>query len=292
MDEKVLKRLNSMYNAEPQRGDDGQLHQIKAHVRIEREEGKYLYDLFIEKKPIPSLEIGLGYGFSTIHILSAIKDNGVGHHFVVDPYQRKGFNGIGLKNIEELGMSDLLTFYEEMSCIALPKMITLNKKFNIIYIDGDHRFDAAMVDFYLCDRLCSINGLILFHDTWMPSIRKLIAFIKTNFANYRQLQCPVYGIAVFEKIGNDQRDHEHFIDFNIEKEYDDSINANTLPITNKPEGGVHSIEHKHDKEKILLKHIKTHYKILTNEGLRKYLLYAYEYRKGHISNLIKRVFKF
>ena len=68
-------------------------------------------------------------------------------------------------------------------------------KFDFIFIDGNHRFDDVLVDFYLSDQLISPGGLIVFDDMWMRSVRTTINFILTN-RQYKIAQQPVENIMV------------------------------------------------------------------------------------------------
>jgi hypothetical protein len=50
-------------------------------------------------RPVPetqrTLEAEMAYGFSTLYILSVLKQLGAGHHTALDPYQVKDWNGVG-----------------------------------------------------------------------------------------------------------------------------------------------------------------------------------------------------
>ena len=41
-----------------------------------------------------------------------------------------------------------------------------NKKFDVIFIDGDHTYDGVKKDFQLYSELINENGIICFHDIW------------------------------------------------------------------------------------------------------------------------------
>lgn len=48
------------------------------------------------------------------------------------------------------------------------------EKFDLIFIDGSHRFDDVLVDFTLAAELCPIGGSIVFDDAFMKSIWTVI----------------------------------------------------------------------------------------------------------------------
>jgi predicted O-methyltransferase YrrM len=97
---------------------------------------------------------------------------------------------------------------------ALSDLIRRGEKFDFIYIDGNHRFDDVIVDFYLSDQLLRLGGLIVLDDKWMPSVQTAASFILHN-REYEWLPQPVRNIAVFQKKRDDVRDWKHFHNFRV-----------------------------------------------------------------------------
>lgn len=206
--------LVSMYNGEPQLGSDGEPHSLDGVVRINREQGMWLYNLCREDKPKTTLEIGLAYGFSTAYFLAAIHENGNGRHTAVDPFQSL-WHGIGRLQAKRFSMSDSFCFIEEKSQPALVHFADRGERFEVIFIDGNHRFDDACIEFTLSAELCPMGGCIILDDMWMPAIRKAVAFIRSNRKDFEELKTPVSNIAAFRRIGEDARpwyDYEEFFD--------------------------------------------------------------------------------
>jgi predicted O-methyltransferase YrrM len=201
-----------MYNGEPQLGSDDKWHQLDGITAISPEEGMWLYNLFRDAKPRATLEIGLAYGYSTMYFLAAIRENGFGHHTAVDPFQSH-YYGIGRCRPQSLGMSDSFCFIQEKSVSALVHFADRGETFEVIFIDGGHRFDDAFVDFTLSAELCPMGGCIILDDMWMPSIRRAVAFIQSNRKDFEELETPVLNIAAFRRIGEDTREWQHYVEF-------------------------------------------------------------------------------
>ena len=53
-------------------------------------------------------------------------------------------------------------------------------RFDSILIDGSHLFDYVLVDFFYADKLLKNGGYVMFDDTWMPSIKKVLTFVMLN----------------------------------------------------------------------------------------------------------------
>jgi predicted O-methyltransferase YrrM len=211
--------LVSMYNGEPQVGADGERHSLEPKTRIPQEEGMWMYRQCREAKPKATLEIGLAYGFSTVYFLAAISENGVGHHTAVDPFQKYA-HGIGQRHTQSLGMSDRFRLIEEKSVSALLHLAEREEVFELIFIDGSHRFDDVLMDFTLAAELCPMGGNVILDDLWMPSVRRAVAFIRSNRSDFEEIKTQVWNIAQFRRIGKDARDWHHggYVEFSDSNE--------------------------------------------------------------------------
>src|SRR4030042_118801 len=175
---------------------------------IKIKEAQFIYDFIKKNGILYTLETGLGFARSASHIIAAT-DN---IHIAMDPFQEK-FGNIGLKNIERLGMTDKFDFRADYSHNVLPVLLNEGKRFDFIFIDGDHKFDGMFIDFYYSDLLVKTGGYILFHDTWMRSTRLVERFIKTNRTDYKQDKTPLRNFVLFRKMREDSRDGMYFREF-------------------------------------------------------------------------------
>lgn len=155
---------------------------------ISPEEGYLLQDAIRQTQAVSTLEVGLGYGISTLFILEAIADKPGAHHIVMDPNQSRDCAGIGLNNLEEAGYRDIVEFHEQSSHILLPQLERRGIKLDFAFIDGSHLFDYTILEFFYIDRMLRRGGIISFDDASMPAVRKVIRFILTNRC-YRIVQC-------------------------------------------------------------------------------------------------------
>jgi predicted O-methyltransferase YrrM len=181
---------------------------------IKTEEAKFIYD-FVSKNNIKkTLEVGFAFAKSASHIMAASN----APHIACDPFQDH-YKGLGLKNIETLKFRDKLTFHPDFSHNVLPALLKENQKFDFIFIDGDHKFDGILVDYYYADMLLNNNGYVLLHDTWMRSTRLVERFIKTNRKDYKYIPTPLRNFSLFQKVGTDNRNGMFFKEFYTFKSY-------------------------------------------------------------------------
>jgi predicted O-methyltransferase YrrM len=205
--------LKTMYAGAAQAGADGNLHAIDSVTRISREQGMLLYHLCLERKPKVVLETGLAYGFSTVFLLSALREIGRGRHIAIDHLQSSLWQGVGTQRGLQLGVEDRFSVIEERAEQVLPQLAAERLRVQFVYIDGDHRFDGVMLDFTLAARLCGVGAVIVFDDLWMPSMRCLARYIKANRRDWRRIPSPHANFCILEKIGTDEREWDHFVGF-------------------------------------------------------------------------------
>ena len=171
-------------------------------------EAQFIYKFIKEKSLKNTLETGFAYARSASHIIAATQSK----HIAIDPFQ-ENYQSLGLANIKALGMDHLLEFHADFSHNVLPAIHKEKKTFDFIFIDGDHKFDGELIDFYYSDFMLKKNGYVLLHDTWMRSTRLLMSFIETNRKDYKKIKTPLRNFALYQKTGEDSRNGMHFREF-------------------------------------------------------------------------------
>jgi predicted O-methyltransferase YrrM len=208
--------LQSMYLGEPQLGHDGKLHQLDGVTKISAFQGMWLYHFCRHHKVATTLEIGMAYGFSTLFLLAAISRLH-GSHIAIDPFQYTTWHGIGLTKVGTAlangGHNIKFAFVEDRSDHAAPNLIDQGNSVDLVFIDGCHKFDDVLVDFYLYSNLCKIGGFVVFDDMWMESIQKAVSFVKTNREDFIPIDTKFGNVAAFQRKAVDQRNWNHFCAF-------------------------------------------------------------------------------
>ncbi len=142
--------------------------------------GLLFYELIQKLNLQRTIEIGMAYGLSTVAICQAHRDQGIGSHIAIDPFQNKEWKSIGLLNVKKAGLEDKLRFLEEFSHKALPQLLAAGEQFDFAFIDGSHLFEDVLVDFFYIDKMLRPESFIVFDDIWMPSVRKVVNFVLKN----------------------------------------------------------------------------------------------------------------
>jgi predicted O-methyltransferase YrrM len=182
-------------------------------VSVSPREAEFMHRWVKDHGLTRTLEVGLAFGASACCIISAHQ----GRHTCIDPCQKQLWRDIGLANLASLGFSDRVDFYAEFSHVALPRLLAEKREYDFAFIDGSHLYDGILLDFYYIDKLMCDQGYVLFHDTWLRGTQLVSSFIKRNRKDYQYLRCPARNMFLFQKIGVDQREWDHFREFYIWK---------------------------------------------------------------------------
>jgi predicted O-methyltransferase YrrM len=166
---------------------DGSTHRIFP-VAASPAEGVALREWVARERATRTIEIGLGYGFSALHIGEGLLGNPgpAQRHTVIDPFQATRFAGCGLQLLREAGLADLVEHIVSRSELALPRLLEEGRTFDLAFIDGNHRFDGVFLDLIYLGRLVRAGGIIILDDYQLPAIQRAVAFCLTNLGWTRE----------------------------------------------------------------------------------------------------------
>lgn len=181
--------------------------------------GEALRSWVVREKAVHTIEIGLGYGMSALYTYEGLLTSGDSdaRHVAMDPHQDWRFSSLGLKFIEEVGLSPVLEFHPEGSEFVLPRFISEGRSFDFAFVDGNHRFDSVFVDLFYLGRLVKPGGIIFLDDYQLPGIARAVAFFLTNLGWTLEDQGradDLHSWAVLRTPTDaDTRTFEYFVDF-------------------------------------------------------------------------------
>ena len=176
---------------------DGTLHKIFP-VSASAAEGEALRKWVIREEATQTIEIGLGYGISALHVCEGLLANAdpTARHVVIDPYQATRFSDCGLQLLEEAGVAELV---------------------DLAFVDGNHRFDGFFVDLFYLGRLVQPGGIVFVDDYQLPAIARAASFFVTNLGwtlEEVSARDEFHEWAVLRtSVAHDTRPFDHFIEF-------------------------------------------------------------------------------
>lgn len=160
-------------------GPDGRQHPL--YAGISPVHATALYQTVLKLRPRHVVEIGMCFGISTLSILTALHELGEGGRLIsIDPLQDGNERDVGLSNVRRAGLDALHRFVAKPSYAALPELLASGFNADFGYIDGNHVFDHALLDFFYLDRMMQPGGVIGFNDCGWRSIHHVIRFVRTH----------------------------------------------------------------------------------------------------------------
>lgn len=129
-----------------------------------------LYGLVRSMKPETCVEIGSARGKSACYIGMALKENGGGQLYAIDPHMPSNWNDPGSvdsielfrANIAALGLAEQITIIRALSEEAARHW---DRAIDLMFIDGDHSYDGVKRDWELFLPYVKPFGVVVFHDT-------------------------------------------------------------------------------------------------------------------------------
>lgn len=190
--EAIRRRIEQTYAARSALGEDGIAYPI-GPISVTSERGEFIAGLCRANRPCATLEVGMAWGMSTLHILAALIEAGSarpGCHVVIDPFQSAHFHNAALRTVRETGVAELIEFHEEGSELVLPRLLEEGRRFDFVFIDGDHRFDGVFTDFFFVHRLLKPGGIVIFDDLQRDPVYLACRFAETNLGYVAEAEFP------------------------------------------------------------------------------------------------------
>jgi predicted O-methyltransferase YrrM len=179
-------------------------------ISIKPHEAEVLANL-VEKYNVKyALEIGLAYGASSMALLEASSNLKL---ISCDPFQKDDYNDSGLKKIQAANLQERHTHLNSFSDRALPKLLEEKASFDLIFIDGDHKFSGAFVDFHYAAQMTKVGGIVVFHDLWMRALILIRSYIKKNRKDFVEIKVGSSNMCAFQRVNKDSRDGMAFNEF-------------------------------------------------------------------------------
>lgn len=196
---------------------DGTRHELFP-VAISAAEGKALRGWVQHEGASRTVEVGLGYGISALHICAGLLANGKAdaRHVAIDPNQSTRFADLAIQFLDEAGLSDLVELHREESQIVLPRLVSEGRSFDLAFVDGNHRFDGVFLDLVCLGRLVRPGGVVFVDDFDLPAVARAVSFCVTNLGwtleETGDDEAHHWAVLRTSRLP-DMRDYDHFVEF-------------------------------------------------------------------------------
>ena len=121
-------------------------------------------------KPEVCVEIGSARGTSACHIGMALKENGYGTLYAIDPHEPTDWN-------DNNAVNSFKTFADNISAVGVREQVSIIRSYSdaaardwslpidLLFIDGDHSYKGVKRDWDLFHPHVKPFGIVIFHDT-------------------------------------------------------------------------------------------------------------------------------
>ena len=197
---------------------DGTVHDLFP-IAVSSAEGEALRNWIVRERATRTVEVGLAYAVSALHVCEGLlaNDDPAARHVAIDPMQGVYFSGLGLQSLREAGVAGMVELHEEESQLALPRFLSEGRSFDLAFVDGNHRFDRVFVDLFYLGRLVRPGGIVFLDDYQLPGVARAASFYKTNLGwTLEEVSAPddLHRWAVLRTSAlPDARPFDHFVDF-------------------------------------------------------------------------------
>ncbi|MBL7800647.1 MAG: class I SAM-dependent methyltransferase [Chitinophagales bacterium] len=151
------------------------LSYLAKNVAIQPKYGKVLHHFLKFNEATYVLELGTSLGFGTAYMATAkpgIELTSIDASASVQNYAKTFHQSLGLKNINYINA----TFDD-----TLPKLLNDYPRLDVVYIDGNHTYEATLRYFHMLLPKCTANTVLIFDDIyWSKGMTDAWAAIKQN----------------------------------------------------------------------------------------------------------------
>ncbi len=142
---------------------------------VTRDEAHILYNTALKFSGKNALEIGCWFGWSACHLALGGVQLDIVDPVFVDPEVYESVTN----SLRSAGAIDSVRLIQGYSPSSVRELFAQNqKKWSLIFIDGDHETPAPLYDAIVCEQLAEEDAIILFHDLTSPDVAQGLDYLK------------------------------------------------------------------------------------------------------------------
>ncbi|WP_204079861.1 O-methyltransferase [Mycobacterium riyadhense] len=153
------------------------------YIPVTPEAGQLLYALVRATRPTTVVEFGMSFGISTIHLASAVRDNGNGRVITTELSEAK--IAAAKQTFHETGLDDLITILEGD---ALSTLASLDVPVNFVLLDGWKELYLPVIK--LLEPRLSPGALIVADNAEAADTRPYLDYVRSPDNGYVSFNFP------------------------------------------------------------------------------------------------------
>jgi len=174
------------------------ISEISGTSAINRRFGEILYQLVAHIKPEMILEMGTSLGIGTSYLYSASAKYGNAKIHSIEGSE--SVSNFTQENFNKFFKNNNVHFHTGEFDAILPGLLNTNPSFDLVYVDGNHRYTPTLNYFQKLAPRMSNHGILIIDDIyWNREMRNVWYEIKSN----RDVNCTIdlfrWGMVFFDK---------------------------------------------------------------------------------------------
>lgn len=154
------------------------------YLPVTPESGRLLYTLVRGARPELVVEFGMSLGLSTIHLASAVRDNGTGR--VVTTELSAAKVAAATSTFAEVGLDDMITALEGD---ALQTLATISEPVNFVLLDGWKDLYVPVIQ--LLEPKLTPGALVIADNTGLPDAQPYVNYVRDPANGFVGVSFPV-----------------------------------------------------------------------------------------------------
>ena len=154
------------------------------YMPVTREAGRLLYSLVRAAKPAVVVEFGMSFGVSTLHLASAVRDNGTGRVFTTELSDSKIAAATGI--FGETGLDDVITVLDGD---AMTTLRTVSGEIGFVLLDGWKELYLPVLE--LIEPRLATGALLVADNTSMADTQPYLDYVREPANGYTSVNFPV-----------------------------------------------------------------------------------------------------
>jgi len=142
---------------------------------VNRDESHILYNTALMFRGKEALEVGCFLGWSACHLALGGVSLDVIDPLLGDP----GYFESVSASLNAAGVQAKVHLYSGKSPEGVKELAEKqNKKWDLMFIDGNHEFPAPVNDAVVCEQYCTPDSMVLFHDLLSPHVAEGLQYFR------------------------------------------------------------------------------------------------------------------
>lgn len=166
-DDRMIKVEDFGAGSQTGMGTERSVKTMASRSGVSHRYGALLYRIARHIDAKQMLELGTSVGLGTSYLASALRDNGAGlEKGVVTIDSSRETQDVALEHLGKLGLDPYVELLTGTFNDVLPEHLAAGQKYDLVYIDGDHQYEATLRYFEMIKPCLHEESVVVLDDIY------------------------------------------------------------------------------------------------------------------------------